>query len=315
MPRKSRLPSRPDRLRRARRPTRAGRATRGIAVQFVVNYEEGGERSILHGDRHPRPTCTRSSALTPRKGERDENVEFVYEYGSRAGFWRIMRLFERARAAASPATRSAWRSSAIPMRARAMIDAPATRSPATAGAGSTTRPSAIAEEREHMRWRSRRSSRPAARVRSAGTPAGCSANTRNLVVEEGGFLYDSDAYNDDLPYWVTVDGKRPSGHPLHARQQRHEVRHAPRASTPAQDFFTYLRDAFDMLYERASRRAEDDVGRPALPPDRPARARRRARALPRPRPAPRQGLDLPARRHRPALAHDASLRRRRRKGT
>src|SRR5688572_10022397 len=68
-----------------------------IAVQFVVNYEEGGERSPLHGDKESETYLHEVVGLAPRKGKRDETVESVYEYGSRAVFWRIMRLFEERR--------------------------------------------------------------------------------------------------------------------------------------------------------------------------------------------------------------------------
>ena len=165
----------------------------------------------------------------------------------------------------------------------------------------------IAEERRHMRL-AIEAIEQVCGVRPVGWYTGrLSANTRKLVVEDGGFLYDSDAYNDDLPYWVTVDGKGHLVIPYTLDNNDMKFGTAQGFNT-GQDFFIYLRDAFDTLYKEGEAGAPKmmSVGLHTRLIGRPGR-HRRAGALPRPHPAPRQGLDLPPRRHRQALAHDASL--------
>lgn len=226
-----------------------------IAVQFVVNYEEGGERSILHGDRESETYLHEVVGLTPRKGKRDETVESVYEYGSRAGFWRIMRLFEERRL---PFTCYAVGMALArhPDAARAMIDA--RHEVASHGwRWIDYQAVGIAEERRHMR-QAIEAIEQVCGVRPVGWYTGrLSANTRKLVVEDGGFLYDSDAYNDDLPYWVTVDGKGHLVIPYTLDNNDMKFGTAQGFNT-GQDFFIYLRDAFDTLYK------EGEAGAPKM---------------------------------------------------
>jgi allantoinase len=217
-----------------------------IAVQFVVNYEEGGERSPLHGDKESETYLHEVVGLAPRKGKRDETVESVYEYGSRAGFWRIMRLFEDRRLNfTSYAVGMAL--ARHPDAARAMIDA--RHEVACHGwRWIDYQGVAIAEERKHMRL-AIEAIEQVCGVRPVGWYTGrVSANTRKLVVEDGGFLYDADAYNDDLPYWVTVDGK---GHLVipYTLDNNDMKFGAAQGFNTGQDFFIYLRDAFDTLYK------------------------------------------------------------------
>jgi chitin deacetylase len=217
-----------------------------IAVQFVVNYEEGGERSPLHGDTESETYLHEVVGLAPRKGKRDETVESVYEYGSRAGFWRIMRLFEDRRLNfTSYAVGMAL--ARHPDAARAMIDA--RHEVASHGwRWIDYQGVAIAEERRHMRL-AIEAIEQVCGVRPVGWYTGrVSANTRKLVVEDGGFLYDADAYNDDLPYWVTVDGK---GHLVipYTLDNNDMKFGAAQGFNTGQDFFIYLRDAFDTLYK------------------------------------------------------------------
>lgn len=216
-----------------------------VALSFVVNYEEGGERSILHGDKTSEVYLHEVIGLAPRVGKRDEQVESVYEYGTRAGFWRILRQFASRRL---PFTCYAVGMALArhPEAAHAMIEAG--HEIASHGWRWIDYQSmSIAEERRHMRLAIDAITK-AAGERPLGWYTGrLSANTRKLVVEEGGFLYDSDAYNDDLPYWVTVDGK---GHlVIPYTFDNNDMKFGTlQGFNQGEDFFVYLRDAFDTLY-------------------------------------------------------------------
>jgi len=177
-----------------------------LAVQIVMNYEEGSEYSIPDGDGISEMYLTEVPGATLGPGKRDLIVESVYEYGSRAGFWRLMRMFEE-RGIKVTVFGAALALERNPDAARAI---------AAAGHEVCSHGNRWVgfqdmgedEEREQMRVA------VASIAKSVGErPYGwyCryapSENTRRLVVEEGGFLYDSDAYNDDLPYWVRESGK------------------------------------------------------------------------------------------------------------
>ncbi len=216
-----------------------------LALQIVMNYEEGGERSILHGDTESESFLHEVVATEPLSGVRNMNVESVYEYGSRAGFWRLMRMF-------------AERGIKITVYAIAMA---LERHPAAAAAIVEAGHEVVShgwrwidyqfmgeeEERVHMR----RAVEILTRL-TGSRPLGWytgrqSPNTRRLVVEEGGFLYDADAYNDDLPYWVTVSGK---GHLVipYTLDNNDMKFGGVQGFNTGEDFYTYLRDAFDVLY-------------------------------------------------------------------
>ena len=160
--------------------------------------------------------------------------------------------------------------------------------------------------RAHPRSPSRRS-----RGLTGSAPLGwytgrTSENTRRLVVEHGGFLYDADSYADDLPYWETVGGKPQLIVPY--TLDTNDMRFAtPQGFNSGAQFFDYLKDAFDTLYAEGETRAEDALGRAALPPRGPPGAHRVARALPRLRAAPRARVDLPPRGHRAALDRAPSV--------
>jgi allantoinase len=216
-----------------------------VALSFVLNYEEGGERSILHGDKTSEVYLHEVVGLVPRKGRRDEVVESVYEYGSRAGFWRILRLFaERKLHFTSYAVAMALERH--PDAARAMIEAG--HEIASHGWRWIDYDTmGIAEERRHMRLAIDAITRVAGERPLGWYTGRISANTRQLVVEEGGFLYDSDAYNDDLPYWTTVGGK---GHLVipYTLDNNDMKFGTAQGFNQGEDFFIYLRDAFDTLY-------------------------------------------------------------------
>jgi allantoinase len=216
-----------------------------LALQIVVNYEEGGERSIIHGDHEAEAFLQEVVGMTPLAGVRNLQVESMYEYGSRVGFWRLMRLFSE-------------RGIKISVFAVAMALA---RHPAAAAAIVAAGHEVVshgyrwidyqfveeAEEREHVRLAVESLTRSTG-SRPLGWYTGrLGPNTRRLVVEEGGFLYDADAYNDDLPYWVEVAGRSHLVVPYTLDNNDMKFSLAGGFNSGDQ-FFGYLRDAFDVLY-------------------------------------------------------------------
>jgi allantoinase len=216
-----------------------------LALQIVVNYEEGGERSILHGDREAEAFLQEVVGMAPLAGMRNLQVESMYEYGSRVGFWRLMRLFSE-------------RGIKISVFAVAMA---LERHPAAAAAIVEAGHEVVshgyrwidyqfvdeAEEREHVRLAVESLTRSTG-SRPLGWYTGrLGPNTRRLVVEEGGFLYDADAYNDDLPYWVEVAGRSHLVVPYTLDNNDMKFSLAGGFNSGDQ-FFGYLRDAFDVLY-------------------------------------------------------------------
>ena len=239
-----------------------------IAVSFVLNVEEGGENSVLHDD--PASETFLSEMVGAQAfPDRHLSMESLYEYGSRSGVWRVLRLFEQA---GLPLT--------IFAVARALQANPAVVE-AILGAGH--------EVAGHgLRWISyqdvdvdteRAHLAEAVRILSDLTgepPLGWytgrdSPNTRRLVVEHGGFLYDSDSYADDLPGWVDVDGTRHLVVPY--ALDTNDMRFAsPQGFNTGDHFLAYCRDAFDVLYaEGASAPKMLSIGLHARVIGRPAR--------------------------------------------
>lgn len=216
-----------------------------IAVQFVINYEEGGESSILHGDRASETFLSEIVGAEPLMGLRHMNMESCYDYGSRAGFWRLHRLF-CARQIPVTVYGVAMALDRNPEAVAAMIEAD--WEIASHGYrwidykyfGET-------EEREHLQ------KAIDIHIRVTGSrPLGWytgrnSRHTRRLVVEEGGFLYDADSYADDLPYWDIEFGRPHLIVPY--TLDNNDMRFATTQGFNSGDqFFTYLRDAFEVLY-------------------------------------------------------------------
>jgi len=216
-----------------------------IAVQFVLNYEEGGESCVLHGDPASEAFLSEIVSAQPLPGVRHISMEQIYEYGSRVGVWRLLKLFEKKKV---PLTVYAVAMAAErhPGVIRAMVDAG--HEIASHGyrwinyqyVGEET-------ERAHIK------KAVAILTQVAGTPplgwytGRTSPNTRQLVAEHGGFLYDADDYNDDLPYWALVEGKPQLIVPytLDANDMRFA---AVQGFNSGDQFFTYLKDSFDVLY-------------------------------------------------------------------
>jgi len=226
-----------------------------IAVSLVLNYEEGGEACVLHGDAHSEAVLTDLGAVEALPGARNLNVESNFEYGSRVGFWEIMRLLQNAGA---PATVCAV-GMALERNPEAAAEIARSGFEVACHGQRWIDYQSIAEgvERAHMARNVEAITRLIGR-RPVGWYTGRPGpNTRRLVVEHGGFLYDSDAYNDDLPYWTEVSGRRHLVVPYSFDNNDSRLQRGGDFST-GDDFFTYCRDAFDWLYRMGA------AGRPRM---------------------------------------------------
>jgi len=216
-----------------------------VAVQFVLNYEEGGENAILHGDAASEAFLSDIVGAAPWPGQRHMNMESIYEYGSRAGFWRLHRLFTRM---------------GVPVTVYGVATALARNPEAVAGmkeAGWEIASHGLKwiEYKDMPKEEERRHLEEAIRIHSAVTgarPYGwytgrCSENTTDLVMEEGGFLYSSDAYADDLPYWIA--GPKGPHLVIPYTLEANDMRFASNGYVTGDDFFHYLKDSFDVLWE------------------------------------------------------------------
>ena len=226
-----------------------------IAVQFVLNYEEGGESSVLHGDPASEQFLSEiiGAAAYPA---RHLSMESIYEYGSRAGAWRILREFER-RGLPLTVFGVAMALERHPELTAAFIEL-GHEIACHGWRWIHYQDVAEAVEREHMRI--------AVEIirRMTGTaPLGWytgrdSPNTRRLVVEHGGFLYDSDYYGDDLPLWANVEktGGEVVRHMIVPYTlDCNDMRFAtPQGFNTGEQFLTYLKDAFDVLYAEGAER-------------------------------------------------------------
>jgi len=216
-----------------------------IAVSLVLNYEEGGEACVLEGDAHSESVLTDLGAVAALPGVRNMNVESLFEYGSRVGFWEIMRLLKSMDA---PATIYAV-GMALERNPEAAAELAASGFEVACHGHRWIDYQFVPEEveRAHMRRNVDTITRLVGR-RPVGWYTGRpSPNTRRLVVEMGGFLYDSDAYNDDLPYWTEVSGQRHLVIPYSFDNNDSRMQRGGDFPT-GDEFFTYCRDAFDWLY-------------------------------------------------------------------
>ena len=230
-------PPRPQWLAPNKKPAR-------MVVQFVINYEEGGEHCILNGDDRSEWLLSEIVGATSYIGVRHMNMESLYEYGSRVGFWRLHRMFtdrkipctvfavaralEQNREAAAAMVEADWEVASHGLR---WID---------------YQYMPEEEERAHIReavaiHTDCIGSRPLGIYQGKPSP-----QTRKLIVEEGGFLYDADSYADELPYWMHIDGKNHLVVPytLDANDMRFAC---AQGFNSGDQFFTYLKDAFDFL--------------------------------------------------------------------
>jgi putative urate catabolism protein len=216
-----------------------------IALSFVLNYEEGAENSVLHGDAGAETFLSEIVNAAPVPGMRHQSMESLYDYGVRAGFWRIRELFdtrglpltvfgvamamERNPAAVEAMLRSGWE---IASHGYRWIN---------------YQYAAEGIEREHMARAIEIHTRMTGERPLGWYTGRTSPNTARLVVEEGGFLYDSDSYADDLPYYDSTWGKPQLILPyaLDTNDMRFV---AAQGFNTGEDFFQYLKSAFDVLY-------------------------------------------------------------------
>ena len=226
-----------------------------IAVQIVLNYEEGGENCLLHGDEASEAFLSEIVGAQPWPGQRHWNMESIYEYGARAGFWRVHRLFTRMH---------------IPLTVFGVATALA-RSPEQVAAMRDAgweiashglkwiehKDMSEQEERTHIEQAIRLHTEVTG-ARPRGWYTGrCSMNTVRLVAGDGGFDYVADSYSDDLPYWIRLSERDQLIVPytLDANDMRFAT---PQGFNAGDQFETYLRDSFDELY------AEGVAGSPKM---------------------------------------------------
>jgi putative urate catabolism protein len=214
-----------------------------LAVNFVINYEEGSEYNVHDGDGFSEGTLTESPGRDVQG--RDLAAEGMFEYGSRVGIWRVLRLFKERN---------------LPLTVFGCALA-LERNPAVAAAIREAGYDVCShgwrwvkhyqlkedEEREHIR-KAIASLQTTVGARPLGWYCryGPSVNTRRLLVEEGGFLYDSDAYNDELPYWVRVSGRPHLVVPYSLTAN--DTKFGSGGLFTADDYFTFVKDGFDVLY-------------------------------------------------------------------
>ncbi|TMH14419.1 MAG: allantoinase PuuE [Betaproteobacteria bacterium] len=220
-----------------------------IAIQFVLNYEEGGESSVLHGDAGSEQFLS-ELFNPPSYPARHMSMESIYEYGSRVGVWRLLREFERR---------------GLPLTVFGVGMALQRHPDVTQAFVELDHEIAChgwrwihyqsvdeATEREHMRL-----AVDAITQLTGERPLGWytgrdSPNTRRLVADFGGFEYDSDGYSDDLPFWTRVtktDGNSVAHLVVPYTLDCNDMRFAlPQGFATGDDFFSYLRDSFDVLY-------------------------------------------------------------------
>ena len=216
-----------------------------LALQIVLNYEEGGENNILHGDKHSETFLSEIIGAQAFK-DRHINMESMYEYGSRRGFWRLHRLFQEKK---------------IPITIFGVAMA-LERNPEVCDAIKNGNYEVACHGWRWIDYQNVKKSTEKKDMKLAiktikkifgKRPLGwytgrCSPNTRDLVVEDGGFLYDSDSYSDDLPYWEYKKNKKQLIIPY--TLDNNDMRFATNQGFNSGDqFYTYLKDSFDALYE------------------------------------------------------------------
>ena len=216
-----------------------------LALQIVLNYEEGAENNVLHGDKHSETFLSEIIGAQAIK-DRHINMESLYEYGSRSGFWRLHKLFQEKKIPITifgvgmaleknPEVCKAIKESDYEVASHGWrwID---------------YQNISKSVEKKHMQL-AIKTIKKIFGQRPLGWYTGrCSPNTRDLVFEDGGFLYDSDSYSDDLPYWEIRNNKKQLIIPY--TLDNNDMRFATNQGFNTGDhFFTYLKDSFDALYE------------------------------------------------------------------
>ena len=216
-----------------------------LALQIVLNYEEGGENNILHGDKYSETFLSEIIGAQAFK-DRHINMESMYEYGSRRGFWRLHKLFQEKK---------------IPITIFGVAMA-LERNPEVCSAIKNGNYEVACHGWRWIDYQNVKKSVEKKDMKLAiktikkifgERPLGwytgrCSPNTRDLVFEDGGFLYDSDSYSDDLPYWEYKKNKKQLIIPY--TLDNNDMRFATNQGFNSGDqFYTYLKDSFDVLYD------------------------------------------------------------------
>ena len=224
-----------------------------LAVQIVLNYEEGGENCVLHGDAASEAFLSEIVGAAQWPGQRHWNMESIYEYGARAGFWRLHRLMQDLPITVYGVATALARS---PDQVAAMK---------SAGWEIASHGLKWVEHKDMPEDEERAQIAEAIRLHSevvGDRPRGwytgrCSENTVRLVAEEGGFAYVADTYDDDLPYWMRIGGRDQLIVPytLDCNDMRFAT---PQGFNSGDQFFSYLKDSFDTLY------AEGEAGAPKM---------------------------------------------------
>ena len=224
-----------------------------IAVQFVLNFEEGGENSVLHGDRASEQFLS-EMFNPPAFEDRHLSMEGIYEYGSRVGVWRILREFEKRH---------------LPLTVFGVSSALERCPEVTQAFGALGHEIAChswkwihyqdmpeEQEREHIAKGIEIIKKLTGQAPLGWYTGRDSPRTRRLILDHGGFEYDSDYYGDDLPFWMKV--RKTSGdvvphlivpYTLDVNDMRFAL---PQGFSQAEDFYTYLKDSFDVLYEEGA---------------------------------------------------------------
>ena len=217
-----------------------------IAVQFVINYEEGAENCVLHGDAASEAFLSEIVGAVPYTGQRHMNMESIYEYGSRSGFWRLHRIFSERK---MPVT--VFGVAMALARNPRVVDAMWEADWEIASHGYRWIDYQNIDERterEHLK-QAIDVHRDVTGERPLGWYLGrCGPNSHRLVAEEGGFLYNADTYADDLPYWDhSFDSPQLMvPYTLDANDMRFAT---PQGFNSGQQFLDYLKDSFDILYD------------------------------------------------------------------
>ncbi|TAJ71913.1 MAG: allantoinase PuuE [Phenylobacterium sp.] len=221
-----------------------------IAIQMVLNYEEGGENCVLHGDAASEAFLSDMINPAAIPNARHMSMEQIYEYGSRAGVWRLLRLFDRYK---TPVT--VFGVAMAMERNPDVVDAMLEAGHEVASHGwRWINYQDVAErlEREHMA-RAIDIHKRLTGERPLGWYTGrTSPNTRRLVAEDGGFLYDADDYSDDLPFWTEVGRRRHLIVPY--TLEANDMRFSGTGLNTGEQFYSYLKDAFDVLYAEGEER-------------------------------------------------------------
>ena len=216
-----------------------------IAVQIVLNYEEGAENCVLNGDKNSEVFLSEIIGAQPIKG-RHMNMESLYEYGSRVGFWRLHNLFQEKKI---PITifGVGMALEKNPEICKAIIEADYE----VASHGwrwIDYQNIKKSEEKKHMQLAIKAHTKIFGKRPDGWYTGRCSPNTRDLVMEDGGFLYDSDSYSDDLPFWESRNKKKQLIIPY--TLDNNDMRFATNQGFNTGDhFYSYLKDSFDVLYE------------------------------------------------------------------